>query len=128
MEKYTVWEKSIQNPPETPWLDWIKMGFKKFEGRVFFKDWSKMKINDIIKFTHGEKKVEVIIVELKYYPNFVEAYQELDNQLVPGKINLLTNVIENISEEDVKNMYLQYFMEDDIKNYGVVAVGIKPIE
>lgn len=115
-----VLRKSIQNPKVTPWLDWIEQGIKTYEGRLNKGDWINIKANDIIIFYDSKgKEVKTRVIKMLYFKNFIEAYRELGMKLVP---------LRNISENDVENLYLQYFTRDDINRYGVVAVQIQVIK
>lgn len=113
-----IWYKSIQNPPATPWLDWIESGVKKYEGRVNREDWMKMKIGDLIIFSCGSKIIKTVITNLIYFDNFQSAFRQLGQYLVP---------IPNISEIQVGDLYSDYFDDNCIKMHGVVAVGLEVI-
>lgn len=120
MNNHTVWRKCIQNPPETPWLDWIEAGIKTYEGRLLQNDWAKMAIGDFIELyvLNTSRQTTVVITELHYYKDFGGAWQDLGQALIP---------LENTTENIVKELYWQYFNQTDIDKYGVVAVGVKPI-
>jgi ASC-1-like (ASCH) protein len=133
------WEKELQNPPETPWMNWIETGLKIFEGRIFMKDWQKVKVGDTIFFSLIKDSVinhdvclETVVTELRFFIDFGEAYRQLGDKLVPGRYDVpndpLVPLREKLSEEEVKKMYSEYFSEADIRTYGVVAVGIRPIK
>ena len=107
--------KNIKNKPLTPWLDCIENGIKTYEGRLNVGFWSKVKVGDVIIFDDGNKKVKTRITELKYYKTFVDAFGDLGNKLVP---------INNVTKEHVKKLYNEYFSDDKINQFGVVAVGI----
>jgi ASC-1-like (ASCH) protein len=111
-----IWNVTIQNPNETPWLNWIESGIKTYEGRLRKGVWTQMKIGDTIIF-ECNKKVETVITDLKYFDDFKKAHDTLKNNLVP---------IENCTTDQVEKLYLQYFSKDDIKKYGVIAIGVKP--
>jgi len=55
---------------------------------------------------------------LKYYDTFSDAFADLKNELVP---------IDNISANAVEQLYSQYFTTNDIKKFGVIAIGVMPI-
>lgn len=107
---------NIQNPPTTPWLDWIESGIKKYEGRLNRGIFMKMKVGDIIIFKDNRgKMVRTKIVNLKLYSNFGEAFQDLGEELVP---------VKNITSDRVKSLYAKYFREKDIATHGVVAIEL----
>ncbi|XWV25583.1 protein of hypothetical protein function DUF437 [Tupanvirus deep ocean] len=113
-----IWEKSIQNPSETPWADWIICGKKIWEGRLYRDDWTNVRVGDIIifKYDNNNKNFKVVVTDLKYFIDFGEAFNTLGMGLVP---------VEGISVEDVVTFYKKYYSEADTIKYGVVAVGVK---
>uniref|UniRef100_A0A6C0CA47 ASCH domain-containing protein n=1 Tax=viral metagenome TaxID=1070528 RepID=A0A6C0CA47_9ZZZZ len=113
-----IWKKHISNPTQTPWLDWIVSGQKTFEGRVYQGDWAAMKIGDTIHFHANNRIVICTITDLKRYADFACAFDDLRDKLVP---------VQNITRDEVSALYSQYFAADDVKKYGVVAVGVKPL-
>lgn len=115
-----VYRITIQNTPDTPWLDWIEQGKKTYEGRLNRGIFLNMKVEDVIIFNDKTgKTVKTIIESLKYYPDFGEAYNDLGSKLVP---------IEGITPDKVKDLYWKYFRQDDIEKHGVVAIEIKVIK
>ena len=113
---------SIQNPPETPWLDWIISGKKKYEGRVprLGSFWADIRIGDefILYDKNNPKELKIKVNDLKHYKNFGEAWKDLGSALVP---------IKGITETDVNKIYSQYYTKEDIDKYGVIAIGVQPI-
>ncbi|XWV26923.1 isomerase [Tupanvirus soda lake] len=115
-----VWEKSIQNPSKTPWADWIINGNKIWEGRLCRDDWMNVCVDDIIIFKYDDnKKLKVVVTELKHFADFGEAFRQLGIDLVP---------IDGISVEQVESLYMQFYSKEDTMRYGVVAVGVKPLD
>lgn len=111
--------KHIANEQPYQWLDWIESGIKKFEGRLNKGDWKDLKVGDKLSlFDDNQKTVIVEVTELRYFKDFVEAFNNLGKSLVP---------IDNIQKEKVFEIYNKYFSTSDVQKYGVVAVGIKPI-
>lgn len=119
--KSKTYFRSIQNPKNTPWLDWIIQGIKTYEGRLNKGEFSNLNINDIIFFVDKKtnKQIKTIVTNLKYYDNFEDAFNNLGEKLVP---------VKNITSSEVKKLYSRYFTDDDIQKYGVVAIGISVIE
>lgn len=111
---------SIQNPPETPWLDWIEQGIKKYEGRLNKGIFKTMKVGDTVIWfdRRSGKEVTTRITELKYYKDFRSAFRALGDELVPAL---------NATEDTVERMYLKYFSPADIERFGVVAIGVTPV-
>jgi len=114
------YEISIQNPRDTPWLDWIDNGIKEYEGRLNRGIFKTMKIGDKVIWydRRSNKRVKTEIVKLEYYKNFEEAFDELGNKLVP---------INNATVEIVNGLYSKYFTKQEIEMSGVVAIGLKVI-
>jgi len=116
--KRNVIKISLQNHPQTPWLDWIEQGIKKYEGRLNRGTFKSLRVNDEIIWydRRSGKEIRTKIIELKYYPDFVKAYEELGSVLIP---------IANINNEMVKKLYNNYFLDRDIEMNGVVAIGLE---
>ena len=113
-----VIKKFIQNTAEYPWLDWIEVGKKKYEGRLCKEDWSKLKVGAKIVFSVKDSNrapVTVNVTELKYYDDFGLAFDDLGQELIP---------ISGITREKVIELYSEFFSDDDVKKYKVVAVGV----
>ena len=111
---------SIQNPQNTPWLDWIETGVKKYEGRLNKGIFAKLHVGDIVIWYDriSGKEVKTEITELRYYVTFTDAFNKLGKNLVP---------IPNITPELVEKLYAQYFTKEDIEKYGVLTIGVKPL-
>ena len=127
-----ILEKPIQNPKETPYLDWIKSGKKKFEGRLMMKikEWN-LEIGKKIKFYDQDDKTSFVIVEvtgLPIFTSFETAFDALGETLIPGR-----------TREEVIEMYNNLFHYPDkilepgksskmILDNGVVAIGFNLIK
>ncbi len=118
----TVWTKEVQNSEPQPWLDWIEVGAKKYEGRIFRGSWNKIKVGDILNLYGGTKTVKTRVTAIKRYKTFAEAYIALGSELVP---------IPNATVSEVAAFYAGLFKTDadvaDIEEFGVVAVGVQVI-
>lgn len=124
-------EKPIQNPKNSPYLDWIKSGKKKYEGRLKtkIKEWN-LEIGMKIKFYDQNDKSSFVITEvisLLIFNDFGEAFDNLKGELIPEK-----------SKEEVISLYNELFHYDDeviepgviskmIKDIGVICIGLKVI-
>jgi len=117
-------KKAIDNPEGSPWFDWIRDGKKTYEGRLYYKDWKQVRLGDTIVFYYGANKVETIVTDLRRHTNFVLAYWEFGDKLVP-RLNVKLNVKLNVSASDVADFYYKYFTAKDIRKYGTVIVGIR---
>ena len=111
---------SIQNPPKTPWLDWIESGIKKYEGRLNRGIFHNINIKDTVTWfdKFSGKEVNTKITDLRYYNDFGEAFEDLGGELVP---------IKGADIDTVEGLYSKYFSKEDINKYGVVAIGVEPI-
>lgn len=98
------------------YLELIKSGKKKIEGRLYDEKRRKIKPGDVILF---ERKLKVRIKALRIYPSFRKMLEE------EGLENVLPNV-KNI-EEGVR-IYRQFYDKKKEKKYGVVAIEIEPID
>ncbi len=126
-----ILEKPIQNPKETPYLDWIKIGKKKFEGRLASKirEW-ELEIGKKIKFFDQNDPTSFVIVKitsLPVYSDFGVAFDALGDALIPGR-----------TREEVVDLYNGLFHYPDeilepgkpsrmIRDSTVVAIGFKII-
>ena len=77
----------IWNRSNNPYLDWIRSGAKKYEGRTANKivEWS-LHLGKIIKFVNNENEDDFLyvrIVDFLYYSDFGKAYDDLGAELIP---------------------------------------------
>ena len=112
-------KKSLQNPPESPWFDWIADGTKKFEGRLWKDDWATLNIDDVIVFVCPKKReLTCRVVSTPRFESFGAAFDALGSALVP---------IPGVNTADVVKIYDQYYKEEDVRHYGVVAIEVEPL-
>ncbi|AEH25540.1 ASCH domain-containing protein [Pyrococcus yayanosii] len=107
------WEMGLQEE----YIELIRTGKKKIEGRLYDEKRRQIKPGDIISFEGGKLKVRV--KALRVYSSFREMLEKegLENVL-PG--------VDSI-EEGVR-VYRQFYDEEREKKYGVVAIEVEPIE
>lgn len=111
--------KSLQNAPESPWFDWIADGTKRFEGRLFKDEWSTLKAEDIIVFTCPKKReLTCQVISTPRFESFGAAFDALGSALVP---------IPGVTTADVVKIYGQYYKDEDVRHFGVIAVEIEPL-
>lgn len=112
---------------DQPWLEWIHIGKKTYEGRLYKGDWTNVEPGDVIRFESTKSddsgqisslSVLVKVTELRRYKSFGEAFDELGSALIP---------ILGITRKEVIEMYQRYFSEEETERYGVVAVGVTPV-
>lgn len=123
--------KPIQNPPNAPYLDWIKSGTKKYEGRLKSKiiEWN-LSIGSHIKFydqNNPDSWVEVVVTSLPIFNDFGEAHDNLGNQLLPvprsDVVSLYNGLFHYANEDPISESASQM-----IKDIGVVAIGFDLID
>lgn len=111
--------KSLQNPPESPWFDWICEGRKRFEGRLWKDDWAALVVGDIIAFVCPQKReLTCRVIGLPRFESFGAAFDELGSALVP---------VPGVNTADVVKIYGQYYKDGDVRQYGVVAIEVEPL-
>lgn len=112
--------KSLQNPPESPWFDWIAAGVKKYEGRLLKDDWATLQVDDLITFVSPDgRELTCKVVSLPRFSSFVEAFERLGAELVP---------VPGANSAKVASLYGQYYSEEQQSQYGVVAVQVVPLQ
>lgn len=124
-------EKPLFNEPIAPYLDWIKMGHKTYEGRLASKaqEW-KLHLGKRIKFydqCNPKSWVLVEVTELLYFKDFGQTFDRLGSRLIPGKskneVILLYNELFKLDGEQVNDKYPCL----NIIWYNVIAIGFKVI-
>lgn len=111
--------KSLQNSPESPWFDWICDGRKRYEGRLRKDVWASLAVGDIIAFVCPlNRELICRVVSLPHFESFGAAFDKLGSALVP---------IPGINTADIDKLYSQYFNDEDVRKYGVVAIEIEPL-
>jgi len=107
----------VSNSGEIRWLDEILSGRKVYEGRLATKiqEWDLDVGKQLIFYDDYEIRVEV--TDLKFYPNFVEAYHNLKSKLVPSEG-------QKWSDEKIRSFY-HFYSDKDVKKCGVVAIGVR---
>ena len=121
--------KPIQNPTQSPYLDWIKSGKKRFEGRLRPKilEW-KLSIGKQMVFFDPKQPdswVLVKITQLLTYPDFGIAFDHLGSQLIPDRtrqqvVDLYNQLFHYPDEHFVENYPSQM-----IQDQGVVTIGFE---
>lgn len=122
--------KQIQNPPDKPYLDWIKSGKKVYEGRLQTKivEWDLF-VGKKIKFYESDDSwVICLVTALLTYADFGDAYDDLGEALIPGgktrdEVVLLYNDIFG----DVDDRYSTIPCKL-IRDHGAIAIGIRVVE
>lgn len=111
-----IWNQDLYNSCDEPWFLCIRNQTKTYEARLEKGEWKDITVGDTIIFERDDEFVCTWVTEIKYFPNFEEAFLELGQALVP---------LANITVEEVVGMYSRYYNNDDIDKYSVIAMGLQ---
>ena len=97
----------------------IKNKSKTIEMRLYDERRKALKVNDVIIFTNNvtNEQIKVVILDLYKFNSFKEVYKKFD------KVSLGYTEDEIAHYKDMQ----QYYSEENIKKYGVLAIKIKVI-
>lgn len=99
-----------------PWFTLIKIGIKKYEGRLRKGDFEKINKGDFIIFNSGKRSFKAKVTEIKYYSVFKKFISDKGlKKCLPG----IDSVKEGVE------VYEQFYSKEDIKKYGVVSIRMK---
>lgn len=100
-------------------FEMIKNGFKTIELRLNDDKRQMLTVGDIIEFTEIESgnKINVQVLGLHKYPDFVELYEHFEKTQLGYKEN------ETARPEDMED----YYSTENIKKYGALGIEIKVI-
>lgn len=118
-----TWYKPIRSY----WLNLLESGEKKYEGRINWKDWAKMKKGDLLILTdEGGKSLAFEITNILRACNFDHLYGLLGSWLVP-RLESTNKAPENADQ--VQAEYESIFKTDfeKISHYGVLGLYLKQI-
>ena len=117
------------------WWVLILNGLKTVEGRKNSPKWSKIKVDDYIKMTNGDKHFIVKVIKINKYLSFRsedESKNDVlwDNPLLAYLENEgLNNTLPGIvTYEEGMRIYLQWSTISEIKKYGFLGIHIEVIE
>ena len=109
----------MQNPPESPWFDWVVAGVKRYEGRVRRGEWAQLRVGEHVEFYEDTGRRVVVRVEaLPHYDNFAAAFGAHGAELVP---------VAGADAAMVTRLYGQYFSDADVSENGVVAIKMQVV-
>lgn len=100
--------------------NWIVVGTKKIEVRLYNEKASKIKINDIIKFRvldNEYKYIYVRVTELLVYENIHELLK-----------NVNINEVANVDENTLEKMLYEIFGEEKVKSHKIIGIRFEVIE
>lgn len=112
--KHTFGDKEY----EIDWMKLIESGDKKWEGRVNIGMWSRVKPGDTVILVQGDRRLPVVVEEIKPFKDFAEAYEALGTDLVP-KVDK-----HKFTTDEVREIYAG-FVRAPMEN-GVLAIKVKP--
>ena len=97
----------------------INSGEKTIEMRLYDEKRAKVNVGDEIEFnnTATKQKIRCIVINLTRYKDFYELYSHNDKIAIGYKAN---------ETADAEDMYA-FYSPEQIKKYGVLAIGIKVI-
>ena len=111
-ESSKIYEKNVSEP----WFSFILYKEKTIEGRLNKGDFAEIRIDDIIKWTHGKRFCKTKIIGLRYYKSF---YTYL-------KSEKLKKCLPGIKKyKDGEKIYYSFYTKDDEKKYGVIAIELQ---
>lgn len=95
----------------------IKNGSKKVEMRLNDEKRQKLTIGDLVIFTNTETKEEIIVevIDLNAFKSFKELYSSYEKTVIGYKKDEVAN----------PNDMLDYYSQEQIDKYGVLAIEIK---
>lgn len=109
-------EMKLNNEPYNK----IDAGTKTVELRLYDEKRRKLKVNDYIEFTNrkNQRKLLVLIEELKIYNNFEELYKN------NNKVSMGYNEEDVANPDDMK----KYYPEEEQEKKGVIAIKFKKVQ
>jgi ASC-1-like (ASCH) protein len=107
---------------DDPWFGYIARGIKTYEGRLRRKEWSSLQVGDTIVISSSTlcPDMTVKVTDIRHYPDFVSAWEDLGSKLVPGEMAT--------TGQEVKSIYNRFFTDEEIRGYGVVGVGLTLVD
>ena len=105
--------------PRIPWFDWIAKWNQKYEGRLWKDDWANLAENDVIVFISPTSANCPAVSSVCPFRIFFGAAWCTWAALVP---------VPGVNTADVVKIYGQYYKDEDVQAYGVVAVEVEPIK
>ena len=101
------------------YYDLIKQGTKIYEGRLNDEKRQLIDVGDVITFKREPELKEsfnAVVKDLVYFDSF----EEMANTLPLQKVGFLTE-----TQDEVVDIYHQFYSIEDEKKYGVVAIKVE---
>ena len=103
-----------------PWFSLIRDGKKKIEGRMAEPKWLAIHPGDYIRMI---LKDESFVVKVSKVVRYYEGeFDPLTEYLIHEGINNCLPGVNTLKE--AREVYLQYFRQEDIDQYGMVAIHL----
>ncbi len=100
-----------------PWFTLIRQGIKSVEGRKNTHSYRKIQPGDRINFMNGTESFLAEVQEVRHYPGLDEYFQDVSlEKALPGIATM----------EEAKNIYFEWTTEEKIKEFGFLAIFVKP--
>lgn len=114
--------KLFEMPTAEPWFSYIRSGEKTVEGRKNSPTWCSIKAGDRIKFINPHNEYFFAkVTKVNVYKDF--RYDALTEYLInEGIANCLPGIT---TLEAARQVYLNYFRQEDIDQYGMMAIRVK---
>ncbi len=106
-----------------PWYDLIKNGKKPIEGKKGTPKWSSINVDDLVIFRDPDNLHETFtckVININKYTG----YDALDKYLLGETLERSLPGVTNY--EEGKKIYLQWSTEQEIAQYGMLAIHIQP--
>lgn len=102
---------------DDPWFTCIKQGRKIVTGRKKTHSYKKIKVGDQINFSNGTDSFVVDVTELRDYASTEQYLRDIPlEKVLPG--------VKSIQEG--LDIYHEWNTEEKIKQYGLLAIFVKP--
>lgn len=100
--------------------NWIVVGTKKVEIRLYNEKSSKIKVNDIINFKvldNEYKSIKVRVIELLVYKDIYELLKNVD-----------IKEVANVDENKLEKMLYEIFGEGEVKSHNIIGIRFEVVE
>lgn len=118
MSQHKVWNITLNSP----WYEYVRDGYKKYEGRCDWKQVKEYVVGDLINVSHHtdstREQYQIQIVKIHKYKNFEEGLRNLNlNQVLPG--------VQTV-EEGIE-IYKKYYKLSTQNEHGICMIEILKI-
>jgi len=114
---------TIQSRRDAPYLDWIRKGVKRAEGRVNSKHFSKLRVGDSIQFHNRREGILCRIDYLHTYKTFEEMVEREGAVQLTPQVRGSGFTERQLIERSVR-VYRGFPGSDRVKRLGALAIGV----